>query len=164
MAVPVMALTIVIPSAALAAGIGVSPGKVAFNVRPGGTQVQTLQIINQDVQPSEFEVYIEGGDKKWFRITPGKFTLDGQGRESVEIKAAPPITASPEKEYNLSICIVSIPSNSDLRIGAGVKVPAHVQVTRLPLMTIQWWVVSVIILGCLGAGVVVWWWRRARYG
>jgi P pilus assembly chaperone PapD len=146
-----------------AAGLGVTPGKVAFTVRPGGTELRTLQIINQDDRASDFDVYIEGDNQDWFTVTPGRFTLDGRGQREVEIALAPPLTAGPE-EYDLSLCVISVPPGAELRIGAGVKVPVHVQVTELPVMGIRWWIVSVIILVCVAAGVIVWWRRWVRYG
>jgi P pilus assembly chaperone PapD len=162
MAVLPAAALLLVASAASAAGVGVTPGRMAFSVSPGGTDLQTLYVINQDSQASDFEVYIEGGDDEWFTITPDRFTLAGREKKGVDIALAPPLTAGPE-EYDLSICVVSMPPGGNLRIGAGIKVPAHVQVTGLPVMSIRWWLVSVIILGCLAIGVIVWWRRRARY-
>jgi hypothetical protein len=164
------ALIIIIPvlgsllcnSSTLALSIGVIPGKMTFNVRPGSTELQTLYVINQDDQVSDFEVYIEGGNKKWFTVAPGKFTLNGQERKNIEITASPPITTNPQ-EYDLSICITSVPPGSDLRIGAGVKVPAHVRITQLPVMAIQWWIVSAVILVILAVGALILWRRKVRH-
>jgi len=151
-------------SSALALGIGVTPGKMAFTVRPGSTELQTLYVINQNNSASEFEVYTEGDDGEWCTITPGKFTLDGQERKNVEISVAPPVTASPD-EYDLSICIISVPPGSDLRIGAGVKVPALVQITELPVMAVQWWIASlVLILVVLAAGTIILMRRKGKHG
>ncbi len=150
-------------SSVSAAGLGVTPGKVAFTVSPGSTELQTLQIINQDSQASEFEVYIEGDDNGWFTITPSRFTLESREQREVEVELSPPITADAE-EYELTICVVSMPPGAQLRIGAGVKVPVHVQVTELKVMNVQWWIVSVIILACLAIGAFFWWRRRVSHG
>lgn len=149
-------------SSALAFGIGVAPGKMEFNVRPGDTGVKTLHVINQANQKSEFQVYVEGGNEEWFIITPGEFTLNAQETKSVEILVAPPLTTAPQ-EHDFSICVVSIPPNSDLSIGAGIKVSTRVQITELPVMAIQWWIASVVMLAIVAAGLLALWWRRARH-
>jgi P pilus assembly chaperone PapD len=122
------------PSQTLAVGLGVTPGKLAFTVRPGGTEVQTLHVINQSNRESEFRVYVEGKYEKWFLISPGEFTLAPQQSKGVEVVVAPPFTASDEHDF--SICVVSLPAGSDLRIGAGIKVPAHVQILEYPVALI----------------------------
>jgi len=158
---PVMGL-LLCTSAALAFGIGVAPGKMEFSLRPGDTEMQTLHVINQANQKSAFQVYVEGANEEWFIITPGEFTLNAQESKSVEILIAPPLTTAPE-ERDFSICVVSIPPNSDLSIGAGIKVPIHVQVTELPVMAIQWRIASVVILAIVAVGLLVLWRRKARH-
>ena len=121
-----------------------------------------LHVINQASQKSEFQVYVEDGNEEWFIITPGEFALNARETKSVEILVAPPLMTAPE-EHDFSICVVSIPPNSDLSIGTGIKVPAYVQITELPVMAIQWWIVSVIILAIVVVGLLVLWWRKARH-
>lgn len=145
------------PSQTLAVGLGVTPGKLDFTVRPGGTEVQTLHVINQSNRESEFRVYVEGKYEKWFLISPGEFTLPPKQSKGVEIVVTPPLTALGEHEF--SICVVSLPPGSDLRIGAGIKVSAHVQILEFPIA---------LILGCgvttlaLLAGILMWRRRKAR--
>ena len=155
-------ITILIPSSVWSMGLGVSPGKMEFSVRPGGTESQILQIINQSDSPSDFEVYVEGENAEWFKVTPGEFTLGANEVNEVEIVLSPPLTAEPQ-QYELSVCVISLPPGSDLRLGAGIKVPTQVQVTELPVMSIQWWVVSAVILVVVAAGITVWWKRKTSY-
>ena len=159
--VPVIVL-LLLASSAVALGIGVAPGKMDFSVRPGGSEAKTLRVINQSSQESEFQVYIEGEQAQWVKITPGKFMLDAQGTGAVEIMVAPSLMAAPE-EHDFAICVVSIPPNSDLSIGAGIKVSTHVQITELPIMAIQWWIVAAVILVIVVAGLLVLGLRRARH-
>jgi len=149
-------------SAALAFGIGVTPGKMEFSIRPGDAEVQTLHVINQANQKSEFQVYVEGESEAWFTITPGEFTLNAQETKGVEILVAPPLTTVP-KDHDFSICVVSIPPNSDLSIGAGIKISIHVQVTELPVMAIHWWIVSAVIVIAVVIGMLFWWRRKTRH-
>ena len=159
---PVMVL-LLCTSSALAFGIGVAPGKMEFSLRPGDTEMQTLHVINQADQKSEFQVYVEGENEAWFTITPGAFTLNAQETKSVEILVAPSLMTEP-KDHDFSICVVSIPPNTDLSIGAGIKVPTHLQITELPVMAIQWWIVSaVVIVITVVIGMLFWWRRKARH-
>lgn len=155
-------LTIIIPSSVWATGLGVAPGKMEFSVRPGGTEVQTLHVINQSDASSQFQIYVEGENTKWFKVTPGEFMLGAQEVNDVEIVLTPPLTAKPQK-YEFSICVVSLPPGSDLSLGAGVKVPAHVQITELPVMAIQWWIASAVIMVVVVTGILIWRRRKARH-
>jgi len=158
---PVMAL-LLSASSVLAFGIGITPGKMEFSARPGGTEMQTVRVINQANQKSEFQVYVEGGNEGWFTITPCEFALNAQEIKNVEILFAPPLT-TPPKEHDFSICVVSVPPDSNLSIGAGVKIPAHVQITGLPAIAIQWWIASVVILAIVVVGLLALWRRKARH-
>ena len=149
-------------SSALAFGIGVAPGKMEFTIRPGGTEAQTLHVINQADQQSEFQVYIEGGNEEWFMITPGEFSLSAHETESVAITVAPPLTTPPE-DQDFTVCVVSVPPSSDLRVGAGIKVPAHVRITELPVMALQWWIASAVIFAIVTTGLLVLWRRKTRH-
>jgi P pilus assembly chaperone PapD len=134
-ALPVIGL-LLCSSVALGLGIGVAPGKMEFSLQPGDTEAQTLHVINHADQESEFHVYVEGVSEEWLVITPGEFVLNAQETKSVEIMAAPPLTTKPEG-YDFLVCVVSIPPNSELSIGAGVKVPVTVTVNGKTVVTGQ---------------------------
>lgn len=167
---PTKALIIMLPamalllsaSSVLAFGMGVTPGKMEFSIRPGDTEMQTLHVINQANQKSEFQVYVEGGNANWFTITPCEFALNAHESKNVEILFAPPLTTTPE-EHDFTICIVSVPPSLDLSIGAGIKIPAHIQITALPVMAIQWWIASIAILVAVVVGLLVLWRRKTRH-
>ena len=80
-------------SLALAAGVGVTPGKMEFRVRPGGVEKKTLCVINPSDEESQFLVYVEGEHEEWFKITPSEFTLGPQETRDIEVAVAPPFTA-----------------------------------------------------------------------
>ncbi len=149
-------------SSALALSVGVAPGRMDFNVRPGGTELQTLNIINQSEQASQFQVYVEGGNEGWFKITPAEFTLNAGEVRGVEIAVAPSLFTVPGN-HDFDMCILCLPPEAELRIGAGVKVPTHVQVTEFPIMALQWWIASAALLLALIIGIIVGWRIRARY-
>jgi len=107
---------IIFPSQVLALGLGVTPGRLDFTIRPGGTETKTLHVINQSDRESLFRVYIEDKYKEWFLITPGEFILPPQQSKGVKIVLTPPLTALGEHEFY--VCVASLPPGSDLRIGA----------------------------------------------
>jgi P pilus assembly chaperone PapD len=150
-------------SSALALSVGVAPGRMDFTVRPGGTEAQTLNIINQSDQASHFQVYVEGGNEGWFEITPAEFTLNAGEARGVEIAVAPSLfTAAGDRDFDM--CIVCLPPEAELRIGAGVKVPTHVQVTEFPIMALGWWIAIAAALLVLIIVIIVRLIARARYG
>jgi len=129
-------------------------------VRPGGTEVQTLHVINQSNQMCEFHVHVEGTYREWFVISPGEFTLPPQQSRAVEIAVAPPLTATDEHDF--SICVVSLPPGSGLRIGAGVKVPVHVEIREYPVALIAGGGVAALAL-ITGAVTLIWRRRKTHY-
>lgn len=150
-------------SSALALSVGVAPGRMDFKVRPGGSEAQTLNVINQSDQASQFQVYIEGGNEGWFDINPAQFTLNAGEVRGVEVAVAPSLFTIPG-DHDFELCILCLPPETELRVGAGVKVPTHVQVTEFPIMALQWWIATTTLLLALIIGLLVGWRLRARYG
>ena len=146
---------------ALAISIGVTPGKIVFNMKPGSTLLQTLQVINQDNQTADFEVYVKGNNNGWFTVSPGKFTLDGHGQQNVTIEAAPPMTAR-SGEFDLRVCVISLSPDSELRIGAGVKVPVQLQVIECPRVSWRWWIAATVFFSVVMLVVLIWWRRKEK--
>jgi len=147
-------------SSALALGVGVTPGNMEFKVSPGEVETQTLYVINQSEEHSRFNVYIEGEHTEWFKITPSEF-ITGPGEDrGVEIAVSPPVTAS-SGDLGVSICVVSMPAGSELRVGAGIRVQTHVEIEGSPVVSIQWWILSVVFVIACVIGIVVWRYRSA---
>lgn len=141
-------------SSALALSVGVAPGKMEFRVRPGSTEVQTLHVINQSDQETQFQVYVEGSNQDWFEITPAEFTLEAQDVKAVEITVAPPLITT-SGEHDFTTCVVCLPPGTDLRLGAGIKVPTHVQITEFPIMPLEWWLTAAVFALALILGIIV---------
>ena len=160
MLIAIVLSLIILPSQVLALGLGVAPAKLDFIVRPGGNEMKTLHVINQSNQESIFRVYVEGEYEEWFLINPGEFMLASQQSRGVEIVVAPPFTAS--DEHDLSICVVSLPPDSNLGIGAGVKVPTNIQVLAFPIALILGGGVAVVLLLLL-AGIQIWRRHKTRH-
>lgn len=151
-----------IPAPAEAIGLGVSPGTLQFSAFPGGTDAKTLHVINQAGSTSRFEVYAEGPHSEWLTISPAEFTLTRDGVQEVNVSMKAPLTIR-TASHQLTICVVTMSPDSELRFGAGVKVPADVTVALdTPLVPIQWWLcaAALMITGTVSAWVLRS--RRAR--
>ena len=162
MLLPVLGLLLA-ASSAMALSLGVTPGKMDFTVRPGGTETQTLNVINQSHQDALFEVYVEGGNGGWFEITPEQFTLSAGEVRAVEIAVAPSLFTVPG-DHQFDMCVVCLPPEAELTVGAGIRVPTNVQITEFPIMPLQWWLAAAALLLALIVGIIVGWRVRARYG
>jgi len=161
-ALPIIGL-LMSAASALALSVGVAPGRMDFTVRPGGSEVQTLNIINQSDQASRFQVYVEGGNEGWFEIEPDQFILNAGEVRGVEIAVAPSLfTAAGDHDFDM--CVVCLPPETELRVGAGVKVPTHVEVTEFPVMALGWWIAIAAALLVLIIVIIVRLIARARYG
>ena len=150
-------------SSALALSVGVTPGRMDFKVRPGGTETQTLNVINQSDRDARFQVYVEGSNGGWFEITPAQFSLSAGEVRGVEIAVAPSLFTVPGG-HDFDMCIVCLPPEAELAVGAGIRVPTHVQVTEFPIMPLQWWLAAAALLLALISGIIVGWRVRAGYG
>ena len=154
-------LAVAIPPSIGAMGLGVIPGRLDFHVRPGGTETQTLHVVNQSDAPSHFEVYVEGEWTDWFAVAPGEFILHGGEVKAVEIALATPLTAKLQ-EYEATVCVVTLQPDSDLRLGAGIRIPARARVTVLGLSatTVRWWLAGALATAGLTIAIVVAFKRR----
>ena len=82
----ILTFFILLSTPVLALGLGVTPAKLDFSVSPGGTQRQTLNVINQSDTEAQCQVYVEGEYEAWLVIKPDEFTLAPYQIEEVEIK------------------------------------------------------------------------------
>jgi hypothetical protein len=77
-------------------------------------------------------VYAEGESAAWFSIEPGEFALDAGEVRAVTLVVAPPVTTR-VRQYEATICVVTLQPDTDLRLGAGIRVQAHINVAVLVL-------------------------------
>ena len=147
----------------LALGLGVTPAKLDFSVSPGGTQRQTLNVINQSDTEAQFQVYVEGEYEAWLVIKPDEFELAPYQIEEVEIKVKPPFNAT--GKHQCSVCVVSLSPEAGLRIGTGIKVPVQINLKGLPVV-MGWVPIMVVVLSGIAviviliSGILIW--RRRR--
>lgn len=151
-----MSVWLMVPPQALALGLGVAPAKLDFSVSPGSTIKETLNVINQSDEESQFQVYVKGEFEEWFSITPSEFTLPPAQTKEVEIIVTPPPNVS--GEHDTSIYVVSLSSASGLQIGAGIKVPTHIRIVGPSLLVLI--IMGVVALVVLTSGILIWKRRR----
>jgi hypothetical protein len=172
LAVLALAIVATLPGIAFAAGVGASPSELHFDDRQQDLP-QTLSVVNTGGDESTFKVYAEGEYETWFDFSPSQFSLAPGDTETVAISMSPPPSAS--GEHTATICVVSFEPSTALRVGVGVKVPAHIYATRVvspaetpsapPTATtqtpgIQMWLVLAIVLPIVLLGIALVWRRR----
>ena len=118
------------PQGVLASGIGVTPGRLSLEAYPLVKASESIVVVNTSSEEGLCQVYIEGEVREWFSISPAEFVLEPGGSQVVEITVSPPLAAG--GEYQVEVCVVSLVSSSELKVGCGVRIPLHVLVARAP--------------------------------
>lgn len=151
---PLLSL-IVLSTPVFALGIGVTPGKLNFDVSPGSTASQTLNIVNQSDSAAQFRIYTGEDFQEWFNIQPAEFVLEAHKTKDIQIIVTPPLMAK-QNLHSTTIYIISTPPESKLQLGAGIKVATHVQVIPSPLLRVELWIIAAGVLLALILGALVW--------
>jgi hypothetical protein len=151
---PVISL-ILLSAPVFALGMGVTPGRLNFNVSPGSTASQTINIINQSDSEARFKIYMNDDLQKWFSILPDEFVLNAHKAQDIEVKVSPPFLAKQEL-HDTTIYIISTPAESELQLGAGIKVATHIQIIPSPIFRIELWLIAGGVLLALILGLLVW--------
>jgi len=125
-----IAFLVLFPSQVQALGVGVTPHKLELEVYPLGSATSQINVLNTSSEEGLYRVYVEGEGEEWFSITPEEFVLEPDSSQVVEVAISPPLTA--HGEYHASICVVSLVSASELKVGCGVKVPVHIVIIPPP--------------------------------
>jgi hypothetical protein len=155
---------IIISSPVFALGIGVTPGKLNFDVSPGSTTSQNLNVVNQSDSETKFIIYTDDDFKEWFNIQPAEFVLAAHKTKDIEIFVSPPLMAK-QNLHNATIYIISTPPESKLQLGAGIKVAANVQIMPTVLLRVELWIIAAGVLLAIILGILVWRkYRNNRYG
>jgi hypothetical protein len=155
---------IILSSPVFALGIGVTPGKLNFDVSPGSTTSKTLNIVNQSDSETKFIIYTDDDFTEWIKIQPAKFVLDAHKTKDVEVIVSPPLMAKQDL-HSTTIYIISTPPESKLQLGAGIKVAANVQIMPTMLFRVELWIIVAGALLAIVLGILVWRkFRNNRYG
>jgi hypothetical protein len=130
----------------IAASAGAAPGELHFD---STGRSQTLYVINTGQDEAQYRVYADGEYASWFVITPDEFSLSAGANREVSVTVSPPEGAS--GNHTASIRIVAFEPSVDLKVGAGVKIPAYVSIETLPppaevTPALQMWIVAAIVV------------------
>lgn len=154
---PAIIFLVLLPNHAWAVGVGTSPKELHFDANSGSTQ--TLHVINTGDEESSYRVYVEGEYEGWFEISPNEFQLAPDESIKVDMTISPPSSAS--GEHTAHICVVSLSPSLELRVGAGVKVPAYISLASpTPLVSMPMWIGGAIVLLAVLTGIFLFWRRR----
>jgi P pilus assembly chaperone PapD len=151
---PLLSL-IILSSPVFALGVGVTPGRLNFDVSPGSTASQTLNIVNQSDAEARIKVYPDNGFEDWFTVSPAEFILNAHKAENIQITVSPPSKAK-QDVLNTTIFVIAMPPESNLQLGTGIKVAANVQIIPSTLIKVEWWIMGAGILLVLILGLLVW--------
>ena len=155
---------VLVPCTIQAAAVGTTPGRLYFNNEVG--LIQKLNVVNTGKKESMYRVYAEGNYNGWFTFYPREFSIKAGDSRTVDITLAPPDGVC--GEYTANVCVVAMDGTSDLNVGAGVKVPALINLieTKIRVQTqmpvIQWWLIVAIIVPLLLIAVIFFIWLRRK--
>ena len=149
-----IAVTLSFPVSVLAAGIGIAPRELEFNVYPGSSANETLYVVNTGDSEAKYRVYVDEKYKNWFDIAMNEFILAPNEVKEVHITVSPPLCAV--GDYADYIYVVGTNPSPQLGMGAGIKVPVYLHIVGWPLYVA---IGMVALLAGLAAFLV---WRRGR--
>lgn len=129
-----------------AIGVGVTPGNLSFNVQAGGSDTESLFVINTGTEVSNYEVYVDEDYADWFDISPNDFNLSANENKEVKLKLKPHI--STKGEFDFKVYAVSSSPSSDFSVGSGIKVPVHATVSNTGLIVGM--LLAVLVIGVGG--------------
>ena len=117
-------MTIGLPGQVLALCLGVTPGALKFETGPVRAETQSLEVFNQADATSTFQAYVDDEYSDWVAVEPEEFVLGPAESHTVDVTISPRLSTS--EDHDFVVYVVSFAQGSNLRIGAGVKIPVHV--------------------------------------
>lgn len=143
-------LSTLIPSAASAAGIQVSPAKLDFSVNNGAPASQNIIVVNPTADVQIYEVYADDFTQI-VKPNPASFTLESGGKKTVAINvdsSALNNNRGQNLAFNLSVVGKPLADNK-FSVGTGVKIPITVTVNA-PVKTTNnyrpaYWIAALLI-------------------
>lgn len=127
----VITLPLFLPIISFAAGIQVSPASLNIIVSPKEETTQSFTVANPTADVQIFE--LDADDyPKYIQPIPKSFTLESGARKVISLKiiGLGPLEKADQK-LTTNLSIVSKPlSDTDLSIGAGVKLPLEITISK----------------------------------
>ncbi|MBC2763266.1 MAG: hypothetical protein HF970_08115 [ANME-2 cluster archaeon] len=126
-------------------GVGVTPGNLDFTAQIGGSDTESLFVINTGTEVSNYKVYVDKDYADWFDISPDNFTLSANENKEVILTLKPQTSAA--GDFNFMAYVVVSSTSSDVSIGHGIKIPVHAKVSNSGIM------LTILLIIIVGAGV-----------
>ena len=127
-------------------GVGVTSGNLDFSAQIGGSDTESLFVINTGTEVSNYKVYVDEDYADWFDISPDNFTLNANENKEVILTLKPQISAI--GDFNFMAYVVVSSTSSDVSIGHGIKIPVHAKVSNSGII-----LTILLTLIIVGAGV-----------
>ena len=133
-----------------ASGVGVTPGNLDFSAQIGGSDTESLFVINTGTEVSNYKVYVDKDYADWFDISPDNFTLSANENKEVILKLKPQTSAA--GDFNFMAYVVVSSTSSDVSIGHGIKIPVHAKVSNSGIMPT---ILLILIIVSAGVGYLI---------
>jgi len=105
-------------------GVGVSPGTLSFELKPGTQGEQSLYVINTGTEAASYELHVDNSAYEgWFSVSPSSFSLQAGENKEVKVTLSVPSTAKADVDFKILV----VPT-SGTDVMAGVRVPVHIDV------------------------------------
>ena len=126
----------------------VTPGNLNFSAQVGGSDTESLFVVNTATNVLGYKVKVDEDYADWFDISPGYFNLSGNEIKEVKLKLKPPLSA--KGEYDLKVYVVASPLSSDFCAGSDIKVPVQTTVSNSGIT-----LGILLVLSVIGAGGIL---------
>jgi len=126
----------------------VTPSNLNFSAQVGGSDTESLFLLNTGTEVLNYKVYVDEDYVDWFDILPDNFNLSSSEKKEVKLILKPPLSANGEYGFKLNI-VASHPS-SDFCEGSDIKVPVQATVSNSGIK-----LGILLVLSVIGAGGIL---------
>ena len=105
-------------------GVGVSPGNLSSELKPGTQEEQSIYLTNIGSETTGYEILVEGSAyENWASAYPSSLTLKAGENKEVKVTLSVPSSAKTDVDFKLLV----LPT-SGTEVMTGVRVPVHIDV------------------------------------
>ena len=127
----------------------VTPGNLIFSAQVGGSDTESLFVVNTGTEVLNYKVYVDEDYVDWFDILPDNFNLSNSENKEVKLILKPPLSAN--GEYEFKVYFVASSPSSDLCVGSDIKVPVHATVSNSGIKL----GILLVLVSVIGAGGIL---------
>jgi hypothetical protein len=106
----------------------VNPSNLNFSAQAGGSDTESLFVVNNGTEISNYKVYVDEDYVNWFDILPDNFNLSGSKKKEVTFRLKPPLSAN--GKYDFKTYIVASSPSFDFCVGSDIRVPVQATVSN----------------------------------